>query len=479
MIEIKVNKELLFVGGDISGIQKFIYNISSQKAMVSLKGRSAFLCKYTQQLCRGILDLAPVKCATFAEQIYCSGGKFYLIIEDSPEIRAAVEEYYRSEESRLWREQNGQLGLAIAYIPFLMLDNGGILANDMEYRQIGALWMLISAQFVKLKNQRFKKLLINDYNSLFEPIPAGGDIQVCAVTGIESKECVKLADDADGDGLWVLPSVKEHIERGQQLRNEEHFKTLEEYADGAFLGVLRMDVDGLGNRFIKGFETFNDYSAFSCKLSKFFEDKLKEVQSVYCKHLNIVYAGGDDLFAVGRWDVMIDFAEAVHSHFERYMDGEDVTISGGLAIVNPKFPISKAAQMSGEAEDDAKHYRDGRKNAFCFFGRSVSWDDEFAWVKRKKDEFVYQIQHNSIPRSILHQMMRYSKAALTGKNFSYKWHETYYLTRMIERTAETNLQAHDYLKQLRQESILRSRDDYRLLSLAARWAELYLRNNND
>lgn len=30
-------KSLLFIGGDISGIQKFIYNISSKKAAVSLK----------------------------------------------------------------------------------------------------------------------------------------------------------------------------------------------------------------------------------------------------------------------------------------------------------------------------------------------------------------------------------------------------------------------------------------------------------
>ena len=35
----------LFVGGDLSGIQKFLYNISSKKAAVSLKGRSCYLRK--------------------------------------------------------------------------------------------------------------------------------------------------------------------------------------------------------------------------------------------------------------------------------------------------------------------------------------------------------------------------------------------------------------------------------------------------
>ena len=38
----------LFVGGDLSGIQKFLYNISSKKAAVSLKGRSDYL---RQRMC--------------------------------------------------------------------------------------------------------------------------------------------------------------------------------------------------------------------------------------------------------------------------------------------------------------------------------------------------------------------------------------------------------------------------------------------
>ena len=47
--------DLLFVGGDLSGIQKFIYNISSKRAMVSLKGRSTYLKTFTDEVCDEIL----------------------------------------------------------------------------------------------------------------------------------------------------------------------------------------------------------------------------------------------------------------------------------------------------------------------------------------------------------------------------------------------------------------------------------------
>ena len=44
----------LFIGGDLSGIQNFLYNISSKKAAVSLKGRSFYLQQYMENTCDAI-----------------------------------------------------------------------------------------------------------------------------------------------------------------------------------------------------------------------------------------------------------------------------------------------------------------------------------------------------------------------------------------------------------------------------------------
>lgn len=55
------NKNLLFVGGDLSGIQKFIYNITSKRAMVSLKGRSSYLKDFTKKVYNEILDIPEIK----------------------------------------------------------------------------------------------------------------------------------------------------------------------------------------------------------------------------------------------------------------------------------------------------------------------------------------------------------------------------------------------------------------------------------
>lgn len=84
------NYDKLFVGGDLSGIQKYLYNISSHKAAVSLKGRSAKLSDYMKDRCSDIENIATKAGAEKVERIYCSGGKFYIIISVTNNLEAVI-----------------------------------------------------------------------------------------------------------------------------------------------------------------------------------------------------------------------------------------------------------------------------------------------------------------------------------------------------------------------------------------------------
>lgn len=470
----QANLSLLFVGGDLSGIQKFIYNISSKKAAVSLKGRSAYLVDYTESVCNRLLKLPLVDAGQRKEIVYCSGGKFYLIVEDTPEIRTAIDDYAFQAEAELWREHHGQLGIAIAYLPFRFMDNEESRVEiEGEQGGIGVLWQKMTTLFTNKKNHKFSHVLMEDYDSLFDVQQVGGDVHVCAITGIESADCVRL--DKDEDSLWVLPSVKKQVELGNKLRAKDDFKTFEEYADGTYLGVLRMDVDKLGARFVKGFDSLQSYNRFSTHLKQFFDTKILALRQkeYYKDFLNIIYAGGDDLFAVGRWDKIIEFAADVRNQFMEHTKGENLSISGGIAIVGAKFPIAKAAEIAGEAEESAKHYNNGEKNAICFLGETIGWDTEFAEVRSLKDEFYHQIKDNGLSRGVLHKMKTYAEMATGGESISYIWHTTYYLTRLVERCKP---EAKSFVKELRDQRLTKGVRQYQLTALAARWAELELRN---
>ena len=435
-----MNGNLLFVGGDLSGIQKFIYNISSKKAMVSLKGRSAYLKELTEKVCAKILNIDEIKNSSQKSEdmeIYCSGGKFYLQVPDTKTIRKQIDDIKHNTEEELWLEHHGQLSINIGYVPFHYQNE--LVSVNGETGNIGILWRYITEQFTVLKNQKFRDIISNSFDQFFKVKGTGGDVKVCAITGIESADCVKIdKKEGEGDEIWVLPTVREHIRRGQKLRDEQNFKTLEEYAEKSYLGVLRMDVDGLGKRFIQsGFKNISEYRKFSKKLDDFFGIELQKYQDTdeFRNDLNIVYAGGDDIFVVGKWNKVIDFAEKVRTEFQKYISDASLSISGGIAVVSPKFPIAKAAKFAGDAEDKAKDYNHGQKNAFCMFNTAISWEKEFEYVKRYKIRLFDLCNKDNMPRSILHKIMLFAEMKQRGE-LKYIWHTAYYFKRFKESKSQ-------------------------------------------
>lgn len=484
----QVNKRL-FVGGDLSGIQKFLYNISSKKAAVSLKGRSAYLNNYLRDVCNKIEDTIDDFGGTY-DELYCSGGKFYLVTDNSKEICSALDECAKLVQKDLWKEHMGQLGICICHVPFSENEDGTINIDGLKSQEPSCLWKIINASFHRQKNQKYKDLLNDNFKSFFEPIPIGGKIKVCAITGIESPDCISFED------MYILPSVYKQIIKGQDLQKKQGSKAFEDYAKNTNLGILRMDVDGLGNRFAIGFKSIQEYKAFSKRLVEFFEDETGKIQqeNEFRDYLNIIYAGGDDLFVVGRWDKVADFAERIHKEVDARFSEEGITISGGMSIVDPKFPISKGAELAGNAEEAAKQYiseKYGAKNAFCIFGKTVSWNEEFDFIKSNRDKFVTLIEKYNLSKSILHKIMLYSSIAdhnvirrREGKSedYSYIWHISYYLTRYMNRYKSNNKnndEVKDFCRHLRDKEInYKKGRNLELIALSARWAELLLRDTD-
>ena len=439
-------------------------------------------------------------------KIYCSGGKFYLQVPDTQEIRNGIDAISLKAEKTLWEEHKGQLSINIAYVPF-HYEGEKVKVGD-AIGKIGILWKYVNELFNSKKNQKFKNLILEDPGDFIKVNEVGGNVQVCEVTGIEGANDEDFFFKENGkeikETLCVLKSVKDQIDKGIKLRDLQGFKMLEEYAGGTYLGVLRMDVDNLGKKFIDGFDDMDSYRKFSNDLSAFFDADKGNLHDLYEQGgfkecTNIVYAGGDDIFVVGRWDKTIEFAEAIRKEFAAYcrdkLKDNTLSISGGVAIVGSKFPIAKAAALAGEAEDAAKDYHKPdrlAKNAFNMFGESVSWEEDFYKVMEKKQEFVDLISKHGLSRSILHKIMLYAEMVKENEeveqenkngnykrkpNYSYIWHKAYYLTRFMGKEKD-NKPVYDFCKSLRDDE-LHTPEGFRLMSLAARWAELTLRINDN
>ena len=191
-------------------------------------------------------------------------------------------------------------------------------------------------------------------------------------------------------------------------------RTLDELADSSSgikrLSVCRMDVDRLGEAFVSGYEdksadspekryrlvTISRTAAFSRQMSRFFGLYINEILSGSYDGSNersldvsVVYSGGDDLFLVGAWDDTIEAALRIQKTLAEYTSGK-LTISGGIGLFDPHYPIRAAADEVAALEERAKSYERGgqQKNAVSLFGRSedhtYSWDDFILRVRGEK-----------------------------------------------------------------------------------------------
>lgn len=293
-----------------------------------------------------------------------------------------------------------------------------------------------------------------------------------------------------GNGIPVVSRSNE-TERGEKRYpgDPKYFHELSGVGRFKRLAVLKMDVDGLGAIF-KDVNpkqlTFSYYAALSRHLDWFFKGYLNTLwknNTDFREYTQIIYSGGDDLFIIGRWDVIIDFSELIHTEFSEFTCaknlGQDkrLTISGGISIITDKFPIMKAAVFADKAEKDAKRHElvwtegekekwpnseflEFKKNSINLFGLSLHWDTEYLLVKKLKEELVKYIVPNGnhkfgLPMSILgrirshHYMMRQYESEKNKNeqvNPRWIWNVVYDFSRFKERQRK---ETQDFIRRIK------------------------------
>ena len=155
------------------------------------------------------------------------------------------------------------------------------------------------------------------------------------------------------------------------------------------IGVLRLDVDRLGTIFSRGlprekisFARLNDLSERFNLYFKYYlpallarepQEPLLPVHRNRKLWLNLVYAGGDDLFLLGTWNDALEAAWQIYRDFRHYTGhNPSLTISGGLAVAEEKIPLYKLAELAGEVEQRAK---DNGRDSFAFFRFAFKWGE--------------------------------------------------------------------------------------------------------
>lgn len=265
------------------------------------------------------------------------------------------------------------------------------------------------------------------------------------------------------------------------------------------LGVLRMDVDNLGQIFQQGIlperATLSRYAALSRSFDYFFSGYLNTIwKENFPEQSFIIYSGGDDVFIVGSWEITIKIAERIRNDFKQFTCENPVfSLSGGIAIVSPKYPIMKGAEESDGEEKRAKgHQNFGQtKNSVSFMGMPLNWEREFPQVQSLKDEIVAANAKNQLPKSFISKILSHlANAEMENhkiKAIKTYWMITYDLSRMCSRISD--LSVRNMINCCKTEVCTNNgslngqpiETNYHLLELwamACRWAELGIRQKS-
>lgn len=434
-------------------------------------------------------------------------------------------------------KRQADLGKALKSTEFYITYQGGKeLSDKTKYYSIQPINLEV---FNYLKNE-------SDFISEYEKVGSFKSLQYSLVRRINNLDFLNtIQEKGAAYGFVFYGGNQQALTKDRKEKDFSDLADFSEETEGKGfhrLGVLRMDVDGLGGLFAddmkakfgrESLQNFPAYAMVSAQLDTFYAGYLNTLRTEekYRDWVNILYSGGDDVFAIGRWDLILDFAHEVQQKFQAYASSR-LTLSAGVALITPKFPISKGADMAGEAEKDAKKFeyvwgdakeeKTPKKNAISLLGEVVSWHKEFDKVKTIRDqliEFDKVISASFRQKLIRFQAIKnkhvvakqFNEQSTMSPDLSYKWQSAYFIAQLARELKGKNDKAYatllnfqedlhkpeeQYLKSLKnknvhydkkalgeflcevQQDLFVADRNFDLYALAARWAGLLLRNKN-
>ena len=451
-------KVFLLYSMDMSGIQSFIYGqYGNKNVLKNLRARSFYLEIMMENLIDNLLDTIGL---SRANCIYSGGGHTYMLLPNTEKAKEAIKAYESKTNEWFLKQFKTDLYLACGYAE--------CSANEISNKPEGAyaeIYRRVSTQLSEKKLHRYSAAQIMELNHS-QPVSDERECRIChrsdrLINNDICPLCSGLIQLSDGllkkDFFSILSNQEDSVmlmigpEQGLSVNEEkevlQHMKENSDYVrtyskNGMYtgqslatklwvgdyssantleqlvekgtgigrLGVLRADIDNLGQAFVSGFlpehASFSRSATFSRKLSLFFKLYINDIleQGEYSldgdrtqRSASIIYSGGDDVFIVGAWKDILEFAVDLYKDLKKFTQNT-LTISAGFGLFPEKYPISYIAEETGDLEECSKALEG--KNGITLFDQNNSyhWDVFIEKVLGEKFRVIYEFFSFSLDR---------------------------------------------------------------------------------
>lgn len=198
--------EFSLVAGDLSGIQDFIYTISSDGALKSLRARSFYLELVTEEVVQQLLLKLNLPRTNV---IYAGGGNLYILAPGINGISKQVEEL--RTQFNVWLEKAFQGKV------FLALDCLNFNKEDIKTAKFADYWSEITAQ--KLAKQKARKFS-NQIYDFIKQRPSHEPCRVCHRDDVKPDKLQPL-NSSEPDSALACGTCRRMFRLGGQLLRVE------------------------------------------------------------------------------------------------------------------------------------------------------------------------------------------------------------------------------------------------------------------
>lgn len=455
----KSNKYFALVDYDVSGIQKFIYQVTEgentkKNVAKMLRSRSFYLNVITDFFAYYIVNEFGL---SYENILYSSGGRGRILLPYIDDIEEKLKNINLNIEKALYKKHHMDISFLMSY--------SRIDDEELQKSSLSDLIDLDEKKFISRKNQKFKSLIGENFNFINDHIHV-----ICKYCGtnetinndkceicnellqlnefiVKNKSFIIEFDYNDNNSIKCFSIKFNGIGRiifnktlvNKNAIKDNYYITINNYNCSYWLGelkyyavsniggknfeeiakesigdkklaVIKMDVDNLGYIFMKGIKVDRNTISKNLTLSRmidyFFTKKVVHIcnQDKYKKSIYINYSGGDDLVIITPASMSISLVNDIINNFNQFIGyNKNITISAGIEIFNPSSPVRFAILRAENQLEKSKNYQIDSKNATSVLNCSVS-NERIDQLEKDIDKYVNMLNVNELSTTCLYNI---------------------------------------------------------------------------
>lgn len=201
------DQQLVLVAGDLMGVQKFIYTISSEGALKSLRARSFYLELATEEIVQQLLDALRLPRTNI---IYAGASKFYLLTAFTESIEQTISQIQQEFNSWLQKKFQRKVFLALDLKKFLASDLAEQFDSQATTTPLSKHWQAVNKKLTAQASRKFAHQL----EDLLQLQPSH---EPCRVCHRDDTTDLKPLNQREPDSVLACDTCREMFELGDEL----------------------------------------------------------------------------------------------------------------------------------------------------------------------------------------------------------------------------------------------------------------------